>query len=153
MDNYILQLEESLQILEELLQCDSDDRRAITCYIKRLKQFYSPQFDFEHSESGSYYYAALKCLSINYLDSDAVYNVSMSVLFKDSLQTLMDIALHNVDSPSNKTIAINKLVELASLWGFNSTFDMVNLIVQILQAMRTDLLATTNYEHNGSALE
>ena len=144
MDNSALQLEESLQILEELILCNPGDRRATSSCLKRLKQFYSPQFDFEHSESGSYYYAALKCLSINYLEKDAIYNLPLSLQFKDSLQILLGVALLNVDSPGNKNLAIDKLVELASLWGFNSTFDMANLIAQILQAMRADLLTSTN---------
>ena len=142
MEKPVLQLEETLQILEELIQCDTPDHRATASYIKRLKQFYSPQFDLEHSESGSYYYAALKCLSINYLENDAIYNINLSDQFKRSLQTLIEIALLNVESSACKTIAINKLVELATLWGFNATFDMAGLIVKILQGMRADLLST-----------
>ena len=145
MDNALLQLEESLQILEELIQCNN---RATSSYIKRLKQFYSPQFDFEHSESGSYYYAALKCLSINYIEKDAIYRLPLSCRFKDSLQTLLDIALLNIDSPNNNSVAADKLVELATLWEFNSTLDIANLIIQTLQGMRADLLTFADTKHD-----
>ena len=147
MDNALLQLEESLQILEELIQCDARDSRATSSYIKRLKQFYSPQFNFEYSESGSYYFAALKCLSINYLETDAIYSLPLSRRFQDSLQTLLDIALLNVDSPTNNSVAAEKLVELASFWGFNSTLDIANLIIQTLQEMRAELLTHIDTYH------
>ena len=140
MDSAILQLEESLQILEELIQCNPYDNKAITLYIQRLKQFYSPHFDFEYSESGSYYYAALKCLSVNYLEEDAKFNVSLSHSFHHSLKLLIEINLLNLDPRKNQSVIIEKLVTLATFWNLNTTLDMPDLIIQVLKEMRTDLL-------------
>ena len=139
MDTTLLQLEESLQILEELIQCDPYNDKATTFYIQRLKQFYSPQFDLEHSESGSYYYAALKCLSINYLESDAIFNVSLSQRFQDSLLSLIEISMLNLDLRKNQSTVIEKLVGLATFWNLNTTLDMPDLIIQVLKEMRAEL--------------
>ena len=141
MDSAILQLEESLQILEELIQCSPLDNKTTTLYIQRLKQFYSPQFDFEYSESGSYYYAALKSLSVNYLENDSQFGTSLSHSFQHSLELLIEISLLNMDPRKNQSVIIEKLVALATFWDLNTTLDMPDLIVQVLKKMRTELLS------------
>ena len=140
MDTATLQLEESLQILEELIQCNPDDSKSIAVYIQRLKQLYSPQFGFEYSESGSYYYAALKCLSVNYLETDATFNVTLSKRFQSSLLLLIDISMLNLAIRKNQSVVVEKLVKLATFWKLNTTLDMPDLIQLVLKGMRIELL-------------
>lgn len=140
MDPDILQLEESLQILEELIYCNPNDRKLITLYIQRLKQFYSPEFDFEHSESGSYYYAAIKCISLKYIENKLTSHISLSQRFQDSLSLLLEINMCNFDTRNNNTSAVDKLISLASLWELNTTLDIPDLMIEVLREMRLEIL-------------
>ncbi|MEM8843678.1 MAG: hypothetical protein AAGB35_01390 [Pseudomonadota bacterium] len=140
MDPDILQLEESLQILEELIYCNPNDRKLITLYIQRLKQFYSPEFDFEHSESGSYYYAAIKCISLKYIENKLTSHISLPQRFQDSLSLLLEINMCNFDTRNNNTSAVDKLISLASLWELNTTLDIPDLMIEVLREMRLEIL-------------
>ena len=55
----ILVLEETLFILEECLQGDNSlllNSTVVSHHIQVLKKFYSPGFDFDYSETGSYFF-------------------------------------------------------------------------------------------------
>ena len=66
-----LVIEESLQMLEDCIQCgtlSSTNSTIIKQHIQRLKKFYSPLFDVTHAESGSYFYATLHCMLKQYIE-------------------------------------------------------------------------------------
>ena len=132
----ILQLEETLLILEESLQQPALDHRVQQKHIIRLKQFYSPLFDFEHSETGSYYYAALQCIKATYLDEDALYSLPLSPLFIDSLLCLIKINMLSLDTRRNKNGITEALLDLAELWGLQHSHDMAELLTSVVGNMR-----------------
>ena len=139
-----LQLEETLQILEESLQHDVFSTHTATQHIKRLKQLYSPRFDFEHSESGSYSYAALRCVSACYLDEDAKYDIPLSSVFKESLELLMQINMLALGANKNKAGLTESLLAISNLWNLNDTLDIPELLLKVLINMRSNLLETSN---------
>ncbi len=132
----ILQLEETLLILEESLQQPALDHRVQQKHIIRLKQFYSPLFDFEHSETGSYYYAALQCIKATYLDEDALYSLPLSPLFIDSLLCLIKINMLSLDTRRNKNGITEALLDLSELWGLQHSHDMAELLTSVVGNMR-----------------
>lgn len=137
-----LQLEETLHILEGSLQHDVYYNSLEKGYIKRLKQLYSPQFDIEHSETGSYYHATLQCIKSLYLDSECVYQISLSKRFKVSMNYLLEINSYTLDSSNHHSELTECLLSLSELWGLQGTLDMADLLVQTLINMRTDLINT-----------
>jgi len=132
----ILPLEETLLILEESLQQPALDHRVQQKHIIRLKQFYSPLFDFEHSETGSYYYAALQSIKATYLDEDALYSLPLSPLFIDSLLCLIKINMLSLDTRRNKNGITEALLDLAELWGLQHSHDMAELLTSVVGNMR-----------------
>ena len=140
--NHILQLEETLQILEESIQHDAFSTSSTKQHIQRLKSFYSPRFDFEFSESGSYYYAALHCVCDRYLNDDCKHNVFLSSEFKQSLSCLLEISRLSLNSKNHQTSIVEELLLLAKLWGLNETLDIPTLLLQALVKMRSNLLAS-----------
>ena len=143
----LLQLEESLIILEECLQSDHSPFPSTSInsfHIERLKKFYSPRFDFEFSESGSYIYATLRMISVYYLEEEAIYSISFSERFKDSLECLLDISMLSTAYRSNQQAITEKLVTLATLWGLQHISDMESLITTVLANMRIDLFKHYN---------
>lgn len=136
----ILQLEETLQILEESLHHNVFSDSTATQHIQRLKQFYSPRFDLEHSESGSYHYAALQCISAYYLEDDAVYQLPLSSIFKESLCLMLEINLLTLDGKRHNNEITEKLLALAELWSLNTILDMPTLLLQTHIMMRSNLI-------------
>ena len=151
MDNQIdnttvLKLEETFMILEECLKCDDTPFPSSTIkphHVQRLKDFYSPQFDFEYSESGSYFYAALKVVSaINFKSESPEFYFSDQ--FKRSLEYLLQISLLSLDYQRNQHRLTEQLILLADLWGLHDTLDMQLLIINVLSKMRAEL--TEHYQ-------
>ena len=139
----VLQLEESLIILEECLQFDNSpfpNSSINSFHIERLKEFYSPGFDFEYSESGSYVYAALRVISAHYLEEQALYQISFSEKFRCSLEYLIDVSLLSTAYRSNRHAVNDKLVALAELWDLQNITDMDHLLITVLARMRIELL-------------
>ncbi len=139
-----LQLEETLLILEESLQHNLFYNSIEKRYIKRLKQFYSPQFDIEHSETGSYYFATLQCIKLFYLDVDSIYKIPISDNFKTSMHHLLEINAHTLDTRNNQSRMTEQLLILSELWGLQDTLDIADLLVNTLIKMRSNL--TNTYE-------
>ena len=137
-----LQLEETLHILEDSLQHDVYYNSLEIRYIKRLKQLYSPRFDIEHSETGSYYHATLQCIKALYLDSECVYQISLSKKFKASMNYLLEITTYTLDTNSHHSKLTESLLSLSELWELQDTLDIADLLVQTLVKMRTDLINT-----------
>ena len=138
----LLRLEETFMILEECLQCDDTPFPSSTIkphHIQRLKDFYSPQFDFEFSESGSYFYAALKVVSANSLKSESAGSYFLSDQFNRSLDYLLQISLLSLDYQSNRHRVTERLILLADLWQLHDTLDMQILIINVLSKMRAEL--------------
>ena len=135
----VLQLEETLLILEESLQENVFFNSAEKHYIKRLKQLYSTRFDIEHSESGSYYYATLQCIKLLYLDEGCIHQIPMSNRFKLSMHYLLDINNQTLASMKNQSIITEQLLSLSELWELHDTFDIADLLVSTLAKMRKDL--------------
>ena len=139
----LLQLEESLIILEECLQIDNSpfpNKSISSFHVERFKKFYSPRFNLEYSESGSYVYAALRVISVYYLEEPAIYQIPFSDRFKRSLEYLLDISLLSMAYRSNKHVVTEKLVILAEMWGLQEVADMENLLTTVLVRMRMELL-------------
>ena len=144
----LLQLEETLLILEESLEFPAFQNATNKKHIQRLKQFYSPLFDFEHSESGSYYYATLRCIKSTYLDEDATYKLSLSPLFTSTILCLLEINTLSLDTKRNKNGITDALVKLANLWGLHNTNDIADLIIAVVSKLREDTITLINTELN-----
>ncbi len=138
----VLQLEETLLILEESLQYNVFHHSLEKHYIQRLKQLYSPQFDIEHSETGSYYYATLECIRIFYLVEDSLYKIPMSAKFKTSILHLLDINSHALDSKKYQNRITEQLLALSELWQLQNTLDIADLLASCLSKMRLNLMHT-----------
>ncbi len=137
-----LQLEETLHILEDSLQHNVFYNSLEKQYIKRLKQLYSPRFDIEHSETGSYYHATLQCIKALYLGVDSVYQIALSEKFKTSMSYLVDINSYTLDTNNHQSKITESLLSLSELWDLQSTLDIADLLVQALIKMRADLINT-----------
>ena len=144
----LLQLEESLLILEESLQRPAFQNATNKKHIQRLKQFYSPLFDFEHSESGSYYYATLRCIKSTYLDDDAIYHLPLSPLFIQTIYCLLEINTLSLDTKRNKNGIAEALIKLANLWDLHNTNDIADLIMDVVSKLREDVVTLLNSELN-----
>ena len=138
-NNAFLQLEETLQILEESIKVDAVSNQISLHHIQRLKQLYSPLFNFEHSETGSYYYSAIKCVCVDYTDTDAKFDLPLSHEFKQSLNYLLTISLLSLNLSLNKSQLTEQLLLLSELWELNSTLDIPTLLLQTLTHMRLNL--------------
>lgn len=141
-----LQLEETLHILEDSLQHNLFYYSLEKRYIQRLKQLYSPRFDIEHSETGSYYYAALQCINSLYLDKESIYQIVLSEKFVTSMNYLLEINSFALDTNNHQSKLTESLLSLSKLWGLETTLDIADLLVKALMQMRSDLIAT--YEGN-----
>jgi|GEM_PF-1794731 len=142
----LLQLEETLLILEESLQHPPFQDSTSKRHISRLKQLYSPLFDFEHSESGSYYYAALQCIKATYIDDDAIYKLPLSSLFVNSILSLLELSTLSLDTKINKNSITETLLNLASLYSLRDSDDMADLITSVVRKLRTDIVVLLNIE-------
>ena len=136
----VLQLEETLLILEESLQHNIFYNSIEKRYIKRLKQFYSPHFDIEHSETGSYYFATLQCIKSYYLDAECNYRIPMSEKFKVSMHHLLEINSRTLETRNNQSRMTEQLLLLSELWDLHDTLDIADLLVNALIKMRGDLI-------------
>ena len=138
----VLRLEETFMILEECLQCDDTPFPISTIkphHVQRLKKFYSPQFDFEFSESGSYFYAALKVASASSLKSEPAEFYFLSDQFKRSLEYLLQVSLLSLNYQNNQHRITEQLILLADLWQLHDTLDMQLLVINVLSKMRAEL--------------
>ena len=142
----LLQLEETLLILEESMQFPTLQNSISKRHISRLKQLYSPLFDFEHSESGSYYYATLQCIKATYIDDDATYKLSLSSLFVNSILCLLEISTLSLDTKRNKNGITETLLKLASLNSLSDSDDMADLITSVVRKLRNDIIVLLNME-------
>ena len=142
----VLQLEETLLILEESLAQPSLSHTNNKKHISRLKQFYSPLFDFEHSESGSYYYATLQCVKATYIDDNAIYKLPLSTLFIDSILCLLEINTLSLDTKRNSRGITEALLNLARLWNLHHQQDMADLISNVIACLRRDIIDQLNTE-------
>lgn len=141
-DDLVLMLEESLFILEECLQRDNSllqDPIIVSHHIQTLKRFYSPDFDLDFSESGSYFYAALLSIDNCYVSPGAIYHIPLSIRFKNSLEGLLHISRLSINFRMHRYEIIERLQSLSSLWKLHNTMDMQLLILQALTLMRSDL--------------
>ena len=140
--NPILALEETLVILEECLQGDNSvllDSAMISSHIKTLKHYYSPEFDFDYSETGSYFYAALNSIHRCYIESDACYQLDFTDIFKASLQHLLCISRLSINYRTYKHTIVDHLLALAKLWRLQHAMDMRILMLQTLALMRSEV--------------
>lgn len=142
----IFQLEETLLILEESLQYPSLQSGANKKHIYRLKQLYSPLFDFEHSDSGSYYYAALQCIKSTYMGEDARYKLPLPPLFVDSLFYLIEINTLSLDTQRNKNGITEALLKLADRWELHHSHDIADLLTHVISQMRMQVVNLHNSE-------
>lgn len=142
----ILQLEETLIILQECLQQPSLNNSPNKKHIARLKQLYSPLFDFEHSESGSYYHAALQCIKYTYIDNKDNQQLDLPPLFINSMLCLLDINTLSLDMKRNNNSITEKLLELSELWSLHQSQDMADLISVALLNMHKQITNLLN-EH------
>jgi len=136
----ILQLEETLIILEESLQQPTLNNSLNKKHIARLKQLYSPLFDFEHSESGSYYYAALQCIKSLYIDNDSHFDLPLPPLFIQSVLCLLEINTLSLDTKRNKNGITEAFIALADLWELQHSQDMADLLILVIANMRKQLI-------------
>ena len=134
-----MQLEETLLILEESISEESLSKITSTLHISRLKQLYSPQFDFEHSESGSYFHSALVCVNSKFIDTHAETRLPVSDVFMQSLSCILEISTLSLNISINKFRLTECLLSLAETWGLNSTLDISILLTQSLHSMRHNL--------------
>lgn len=132
----LLQLEETLIILEESLQQPTLSDSISKKHIARLKQMYSPLFDFEHSESGSYYYAALQCIKSSYIDEETRYDVSVPPLFIKSILYLLEINTLSLDIKRNQSGITEAFLMLSDLWNLQNSYDMADLLLHVIANMR-----------------
>ncbi len=124
----VLQLEEILHTLEDSLQHNVLYNSYEKQYIQRLKQLYSPRFDIEHSETGSYYHAILQCIKTLYLDSESVYHIFLSVKFKTSMNYLLKLNSYTLDTNNHHSQLTENLLSLSELWSLQSTLEYRRLI-------------------------
>ena len=143
--NAFMQLDETLLILEESISCEALSNITCTIHIARLKQFYSPQFDFEHSETGSYFHSALVCIHSKFID-DSEYSLPLSDIFKQSLSYAIEISTLSLNISVNKTRLTEHLISLAEIWDLSTTLDISTLLSQVLHKMRHDLLQSDSYQ-------
>lgn len=151
--NPILVLEETLIILEECLQGDKSlvlDSVIVSNHMQTLKNYFSPEFDFDYSETGSYFYAALNGINKYYIGPDAVYQLPLSVKFTDSLQHLTQISRLSINYRSYKQTIIDHLLALSAIWDLQQTMDMRMLILQTLSLMRTEINDLNYYQPGGN---
>ena len=150
-DDLVLMLEESLFILEECLQRDNSllqDPIIVSHHIQTLKRFYSPDFDLDYSESGSYFYAALLSIDNCYVDPGAIYHTPLSSRFINSLQRLLHMSRLSLNFRMHRCEIIEQLQSLSSLWKLHSTMDMQSLVLQVLTLMRSELA-----DHNKTKMD
>ena len=136
-------LEETLYILQECLQNRKSTFPATSIeshHIKKLKAFYSPQFDFDHSDSGSYFFAALQSIKAQFIDNPADQEISLSINFKQSLECLLDISMLSMNYRKNQNAVIEQLLSLAGRWDLHHSMDIQSLMISILEKMRAELL-------------
>ena len=136
LSKHLLTIEETLTNLDE---CLDNDRRSTQQHIQTLKTFYSPLFDFDYSESGSYYYAGLRSLCHHYIEQP-VADLNLSDAFKHSLITLEQVSLLSLDRQKNHSALTDQLLALADVWQLNQTMDVPELIQQALRKMRYDVI-------------
>lgn len=139
----LLKLEETLTILEELLNNNHNVTRQ---HIQQLKVFYSPLFDFDYSESGSYFYAAVKSLCQQYLLPTDTTGLLLSNRFRVSLNLLEQIGMLSLNREKNQSALVSELLAMAELWNLNQTLDVSDMLQQVLRAMRYDALESNNIE-------
>ena len=140
--NPILLLEETLFILEECLQGDNSlllDSPIVSKHIQTLKICYSPEFDFDYSETGSYFFAALSAIDRCYIGPDTRYQFPLSDKFIESLQHLLHISRLSINYRSYNQTIIDHLLTLANLWNLHHAMDMRVLILQTLSLMRLEI--------------
>ena len=137
--NALMQFEETLLILEESISDDVFSNQTSSLHISRLKQFYSPQFDFEHSESGSYFHSALVCLNSKFIEFDNQNTLPVSNEFKKSLSYILEISSLSLNISINKSRLTECLILLAELWDLGSTLDISKLLSQSIHKMRHNL--------------
>lgn len=142
----LLQLEETLLILEESLKPQPIYHTSNKKHIYRLKQMYSPLFDFEHSESGSYYYATLRCIKATYIDDDAIHKLPLSSLFIKSILCLLEINTLSLNTKRNKNGITEALLDLADLWDLHDSLDMADLLMTVVSNLRQDIIDMLNTE-------
>ena len=140
----ILKLEETLTILEELL---ANDQHVTRQHIQQLKVFYSPLFDFDYSESGSYFYAAVKSLCLHHEEPADESGLILSEHFKNSLTRLEKIAMLSLNRQKNQSAFVSELLAMANLWDLNQTLDVSDMLQQVLRAMRYDAIQSNPSEH------
>ena len=142
--NAFMQLEETLLILEESISSEALSNITYTLHITRLKQFYSPQFDFEHSETGSYFHSALICVYTKFID-DPEYSLPLSDIFRQSLSYVIEISTLSLNISVNKSRLTECLISLAEIWDLGTTLDISVLLSQALHKMRQNLLQLNSY--------
>lgn len=148
----ILVLEETLYILEECLQGDNFlllNSPVISNHIQTLKNCYSPEFDFDYSETGSYFFAALSAIDRCYIGTDALYHISLSDKFIESLHHLLHISRLSINYRSYNQSIIDHLLTLANLWNLHHAMDMRALILQTLSLMRTEIKYLNSTQPSG----
>ena len=137
-----LKLEETLLILQECL-LHTPSTLPLTPiageYIDRLKTFYSPQFDFDHSESGSFFFAALRSVQATFIDKDSPSHIPLSDNFIQSIEYLLEISMLSLSYRTNRSAIVEQLITLSNLWKLNRTLDMRSVIVQVLGHMLTEM--------------
>jgi len=134
----LLTIEETLTILEECLNHNSHGTQQ---HIQTLKTFYSPVFDFDYSESGSFFYAGVKSLCHHTIERSST-DLILSGAFKQSLITLEKVSLLILDRQKNQSALTNQLLQLAAVWQLNQTLDVPDLIQQAISKMRYDVMQT-----------
>lgn len=142
-NNPILVLEETLFILEECLQGDNSlllDSTVVSHHIQVLKKYYSPGFDFDYSETGSYFFAALNSINRVYLGPDAIYFFKFCDKFSKSLDYLIRISRLSINYRSYKNSIIDHMLALAKLWNLHHAMDMRILLLRVLSLMRAEVL-------------
>ena len=137
-----LVLEETLFILEECLQGDNSlllDSPIVSNHIQTLKNCYSPEFDFDYSETGSYFFAALSAIDRCYIGADTLYQLPLSEKFNESLHHLLQISRLSINYRSYNQTIIDHLLTLANLWNLQHSMDIRLLILQTLSLMRSEI--------------
>ena len=151
----LLALEETLFILEECLQGDNSlllDSPIVSDHIQTLKSCYSPEFDFDYSETGSYFFAGLNAIDRCYIGADALFQLPLSDRFAESLRHLHHISRLSINYRTYNQTIIDHLLSLASLWNLHHAMDMRAVILQSLSLMRSeikDLSATQSEGQHG----
>ena len=107
--------------------------------IQTFKNCYSPEFDFDYSETGSYFFAALNAIDRCYIETGRLYQVSLSDKFNESLHHLLHISRLSINYRSYNQSIIDHLLTLANLWNLQHAMDMRALILQTLSLMRMEI--------------